>query len=89
MTTKVTTTAKVREKLMGLVDTVSQKDGEFTVRRSFFYTHGKTSDSVAWAVKDAFPNAKIIDHGEVWKPFNGGAPVAKQSHWWVKFRLED
>jgi hypothetical protein len=79
------TTKQVRESLHA--DSVSQKDGVFTVRRGFFYTGGKTSEDFANAVKAVFPTAVVIDSGEVWTPFRGGATVAKQSHWWVKFTV--
>lgn len=29
---------------------------------------------------------EIIDRGNVWKDFKGGAPVERQSHWWVKVK---
>lgn len=82
-----TTTAlqQVREKLN--LDTASHKDRVFTIRRTFFYTGGFTAEGYAEKVKAAFPNAIILGCGEVWKAFRGGASVAAQSHWWVKFEL--
>jgi hypothetical protein len=80
-----TTTKQVREVL--LPDSISQKNGVFTVRRGFFYTGGFTAEGYAAKVKAAFPNATILGCGEVWKPFRGGAGVAAQSHWWVKFEV--
>jgi hypothetical protein len=82
------TTKQVREKLSGLVDSVSQKNGVFTVRRGFFYTHGGSAERLAAAVKAAFPDATVLDSGEKWTSFRGGATVANQSHWWVKFQVE-
>ncbi len=38
-------------------------------------------------VRAAFPQAVVLDSGEVWKPFVGGAPLAKSSHWFVKFTV--
>lgn len=71
----------------GAFDSVSFKKGVFTVRRSFFYRHGGSSQKLADLVKINLPMATIIDHGEVWKPFNGGASVAQGSHWFVKFAV--
>ena len=68
-------------------DTVSVKAGVVTIRRGFFYTGGVTAGAYADKVRAAFPNATILDAGEVWKPFRGGAKVAQQSHWFVKFTL--
>lgn len=77
--------SEVREKLN--VSTVSQKAGVFTVRKGFFYTNGMDSSKLAERVLAVFPEVEIIDHGEVWKPFRGGASVAQQSHWYVKFSV--
>jgi hypothetical protein len=70
---------------MGIVDTVSHKNGVFTVRREFFYTNGYTSVKLAETIMAAIPGAEPIDHGEVWKPFRGGESTRNSSHWWVKF----
>lgn len=66
-------------------DTYSLKNGVFTVRRGFFYTGGFTAEAFAQKVREAFPDATIRESGEVWKDFRGGAPVAQQSHWFVRF----
>ncbi|MCR4301815.1 MAG: hypothetical protein NUV51_09410 [Sulfuricaulis sp.] len=79
----MTTLKQVRNALSA--DTYSAKNGVFTVRRGFFYTHGRTAESFVEAVKRAFPAAVILDSGEVWKAFRGGATTANQSHWYVKF----
>lgn len=65
------------------------KDGLFTVRKGFFYRMGHTTDDYVRKVMETFPNARIFDKGEVWKSFRGGASVANQSHWYVKFVLQD
>lgn len=68
-------------------DSVSLKNGVFTIRRGFYYTNGFTADAYAAKVKAAFPTVRILDSGEVWKPFRGGASVAASSHWYVKFEI--
>ena len=70
-------------------DSISKKGDIYTARRGFFYTHGGSSDAFAERIKNTFPNAVILDHGEQWRPFRGGATVAQGSHWWVKFKLVD
>jgi uncharacterized C2H2 Zn-finger protein len=69
------------------VDTISKKGDIITVRKEFFYTFGKTAEDFVNRVKEKYPNAEIVDYGETWKPFRGGASTANQSHWYVKFRL--
>lgn len=81
------TLKQVRDRLT--VDTVSVKDGVFTVRRSFFYTHGYTAAKFVEYVKHVLPQAVVVDQGEVWKPFNGGQSVARGSHWYVKFTVKE
>lgn len=73
------------------VDQVTYRNGEFTIRRGFFYTNGQTaarfaSDVVA-AIKLRGLDCVATDQGCKWEAFKGGAPVAKQSHFWVKITL--
>lgn len=83
--TKKPGTAAVKTALR--VDTASTKNGVYTIRKGFFYTNGFTAEKLAERVLEAYPEAKILDKGEVWKPFRGGASVAASSHWFVKFTL--
>lgn len=64
---------------------VTLRNGIFTARWSYFYTHGATAEMYADKVKSQIPEAHIISCGDHWAAFKGGAPVNKQSHFWVKF----
>lgn len=79
--------AEVKDKIG--IDAASYKEGVYTVRRQFFYRHGKTEGDLVRRVQSAFPVAKIEESGEVWKPFHGDATVAQGSHWYVKFTLPE
>lgn len=71
------------------VDRISKDaSGNYTARRSFFYSRGATSEHVAARIKTALPQAVILDQGTVIKPFRGGAPLAQSTHWWVKFSVK-
>lgn len=83
-TTQKLTTQDVRN---ALGENVTLSRGVFTLREGFFYTHGRTAGTLVRRVLAAFPKADVLDSGEVWKAFNGGAPLAKSSHWFVKFTL--
>jgi hypothetical protein len=73
-------------KLKVTADAVSLSGGVYTVRKGYFYSHGGSEDALAKRITDAYPHAVILlDKGDVWKTFRGGAPVAQQTHWWVKF----
>ena len=69
------------------VDTISKKGDIITVRAGFFYRHGRSEQNIIDRIKNFFPNATIIDSGEHWTPFRGGASVAQSSHWYVKFKI--
>lgn len=69
------------------MDTISIRKGIITVRRSFFYTHGVHVDTYVALVKAVCPDAFILDSGEVWANFRGGASIAQGSHYYVKFEL--
>lgn len=66
---------------------VSIKAGVFTARWGFFWRQGRSSDEYAERVRSKL-GACVLDHGEVWKSFRGGASVSQSSHWWVKFTIQ-
>lgn len=70
-----------------LADEVTYSKGVFTARTGFFYTHGRTVQDLIDKVKEIVPEANVIDQGEVWKNFNGGASLRASSHWFVKFTI--
>jgi hypothetical protein len=61
-------------------------DGVVTVRRGYFYRNGRTADDIVGDIVALFPGAVILEAVDVWKPFNGGAPLRRQSHFLVRFR---
>ena len=65
----------------------NRQTGVFTLRREFFYTFGNSAVKIADAVKKAYPGAMILKMFDVWKPFRGGAPIEKSSHFLVKFKF--
>jgi len=79
------TNKEVKEKLSNC----TVKNNIFTVRSSFFYKMGKSADNLEKRVLEFFPDAKILDKGEVYKAFRGGQSVSQGSHWWVKFTFEE
>ena len=72
---------------MKIFDRVSLRNGVFTGRRSYFYKNGLSSDLFADKVADA--GFEVIEHGDHWAAFKGGADLAKQSHFWVKFKVKE
>ena len=68
-------------------DQITRRGEVWTARRGFFYRFGGSAEKYSEGVKKAFPNATILDCGEVNAPFRGGAPIGRSSHWFVKFTL--
>ena len=74
---------KVRSALLMFGKVICRKDGSFTIKKGYFYSHGMTADKLAEQVKGALPRAKIIsrrDHFNAWP---------KQSWFQVDFTVED
>ena len=69
-------------------DSVSTRGGVVTLRKGFFYTHGKTeqdfADRVVRIMESIGQSVKVVDLGSQWTAFRGGASVGQSSHWWVK-----
>ncbi len=83
------TTKQVAE-LLGTTD-IRKSKGAFKFYRSYFYRHGMTPEHLVNKVKEKIPNAVILDSGDHWAPFNGGAKSgsAKDSYLWVTFTVPE
>jgi hypothetical protein len=84
---------QIRENVIG-IDSLSKRGDVFTARLGYFYTHGKNAEDFATSVQERVQNylgigskVKIVDSGDHWAPFRGGASTAKSSHWWVRFKV--
>ncbi len=73
-------------------DTIgTKKGGNILCRWGYFYTHGNTAEVYVEKVKNLLDKHQvqynIVDSGDIWKTFRGGASVANQSHWYVEIKL--
>jgi hypothetical protein len=68
-------------------DKVSLRNGTYKAYLGFYYRHNRDAEWFRGVVMRALPNATNVECGEVWKAFNGGATVDRQSHWWATFNL--
>lgn len=90
---KKTALSVVREALEGgFADQISRKkNGNILLRRGYFYTNGKTEEDfekrVLAVLHKANVSSKVVDIGNNWAPFKGGASIARQSHWWVELEV--
>lgn len=83
--------SKIRTSVQSIADTVGKKkDGSFIIRRGYFYRSGlsgdKFKDEVLMALKLHGFTAEVIEWGDHWAPFKGGAPLAQSSHFYVVIR---
>ena len=69
-----------------------QKDGTITFRRGYFYRHGMTPeafrDGISTKLKKAGIDHTVVDYGDHWTPFNGGASLSRSSHFYVRIAVQ-
>ena len=70
------------------VDSISKRGDIITIRKGYFYTMGQCTQDLIDKVIKACPNAEIIDSGDYYTAFRGGAKLAQSSHWFVKFIIK-
>ncbi len=80
-------TSSIRNRLAIIADDVVVKKGVYKARKGFYYRMNGTAESFRERVKATIPEATIINYGEHWMPFRGGASLGNQSHWWVEFTV--
>jgi hypothetical protein len=91
MTMEVTL-ANLKEKIY--CDQISKCKQGFIFRRGFFYTNGGTSEKfknniVKQLTEKGFTKFVVVDSGEKWTTFKGGASLTNLNRWWVIIRKEN
>lgn len=79
------------------IQTKRNEKGTFRFMTGYFY---RTNDGqnhfksrITNCLKQLFPTEmenqtiEVISCGDEWKPFNGSAPIQRQSHYWVDVRF--
>ncbi len=89
---KKITTAFLRDNIM--CDSIGKKrdgSGHFVFRRGYFYRHGidqhKFAKRISFELSELGIDHKIVDCGDHWAPFRGGASIAQSSHFWVQVEI--
>ena len=81
-------TKRVREAIGEIINTLSSRGGVFTVKKSYYW--GLSNDGSAFAdkIKSRIPSAEIVDYGNHFHDFVGGAKPGspRDSYYWVKFK---
>jgi len=63
--------------------TIAKQDGTYEVRKSFFYTHGGSSEKWAEKVSNTLPGVRVVTSTEYWKAW------PKTSYWATLFEVID
>jgi len=76
-------------------DQWSFKDGVYKGCKSYYWAPRISVEEFSTKVIDQIKHfigdthtITLVDSGNVWKPFRGGATVANQSHYWVKLTIK-
>lgn len=83
------TTKELKQKIR--CDEITKYNGIFTCRKGFFYRMGKNAMSFKQDIEQQLLKSgilfSIIDFGEKYTNFIGGADLKNQSHWFVKVEI--
>lgn len=82
-------TKTIKNILQDIADVVSFRNNIFTVKKSYYWGFGKDGSEFADKIQKMIPNAKIVDYGNHWHAFVGGAkPGSPQdSYYFCKFQI--
>jgi hypothetical protein len=82
-------TKDIKLALCGTFDTFSLRNGEYTVKKSYYWGIDSDGSTLANKVKKIIPEAIVTDYGNHWHPFVGGAKAGspKDSYLYCKFKL--
>lgn len=76
-------------KKVGVHNLIFKRDGSIRAMKGYYYRgQGGTEEQLQAKVLTAFPNAEIVEVGDQFTSFIGGAPIHKQSHIYVIFKLK-
>ena len=88
---KATIMSILRDRISGADMISKNRSGNYVFRRGYFYTGGadedKFADALAKRIADIGLTAKLIDKGNHWAPFKGGASIEKGSHFYAEFEI--
>jgi hypothetical protein len=88
---KKTIMSDLRANVRGVEMISKNKAGNFMFRKGYFYTMGMDEDKFAVNVEANIRklgySVQVIGCGNHWTPFNGRAPIQRQSHFWVEAKI--
>ena len=82
-----------KEGMIGADSIRGKGPNTYIFRKGFYYRHGGDAKTFANRVSEELTGLgiahKLVDCGEKWAAFKGGASLASQSHWWAVFTVSD
>ena len=89
--TNVSAFSKIRQSVVA--DQISRKrDGSIVFRDGYFYRHGQTPeqfrDRIIASMDKTGLKFTVTDFGDHWAAFNGGASLARSSHFYVEIKID-
>lgn len=78
-----------------MADQISKdREGNYIFRKGYYYRPSKMSpddwaEKISKRLQEAGINNSIVDLGDIWKPFKGGASLKAQSHYYVKIKVDN
>jgi hypothetical protein len=82
-------TKEIRQQLGQLFDTFSCRGGVYTIKKSYYWGFTEDGSALADKVKKKLPSADVLDYGNHWHPFVGGAKSgsSQDSYYYCKFKV--
>lgn len=78
-----------------MTDQISKdREGHYIFRKGYYY-RPSSMDPTSWAqsiskrLQEVGINNTVVDSGDIWKPFKGGASVKAQSHYYAKIKVDN
>ena len=82
------TTKQIKESIGNIATTLSSRGGVFTAKKSYFWGFSNDGSALADKIKNLIPGAEIVDYGNHFHGFVGGAKPGspRDSYYWVQFK---
>ena len=86
----VMSTKEVKQALEMVSDKISVRNGVYTIKKSYYWGISEDGSALAKKVESKLDKAVVLDYGNHWHPFVGGAKSgsSKDSYLYCKFYIK-
>jgi hypothetical protein len=83
-------TKEVKKALEMVSDKISVRNGVYTIKKSYYWGVSEDGSALAKKVESKLDKAVVLDYGNHWHPFVGGAKSgsSKDSYLYCKFYIK-